>query len=402
MKKISMITAGLLACSFAQAEPVIDYITGTASHGALVTIAGSGFGQGANSIDFSGRVGGVEQSASPSASSHDIGNWSIGGGGGIRGNVFVRSGDSNARTDTGSYFTGEVHGTIAPHNAALTYQFPSSVPPNTWIYFSYWMKMESSARYGQWKHWRLSNNNTIVDGSGQLVFFNWHNAKSLSFHTGSWATAYAEGDSGNPMWPQHGNGEWTRLDFAVLTSSYSSADGMMTIERFQPIADKANLGDTQYSLDGRAPRDFATRFQLYNGQNIYNGVQTYGSSGEQYNYLILQNYIGNDDYNSVYSDVFVDDVYIQVGSRSRVEICDQPFWNDCTVREIQFPTNWSSNSIDIEFNSGLFDPGTDLYLYVVTDNGSNLEISSPYVLTLDSSGGIAPPKAAELTGRSGM
>jgi hypothetical protein len=400
MNKVLLFTATFVASSMAQAAPNITLVDGTASDGTRLTISGSGFGQGADSVEFTGRNGGVEDSASPSDASHTIGSWSIGGGNGVRGNVYVKSEDSNARTANGRYFTGQVHGNIAPHNAALAYQFPNSVPENTWVYFSYWTKMESAASIGQWKHWRLSNTNTIVDGSGQLVFFNWHNGKSLTFHTGSWPSAYAQGESGHPFWPQHGDGQWTRNDVAVLTSSDSASDGRVTIERFEPVPDKVNLGDTQYSLDGRSPRDFASTFTLYNGEDIYSGVRTYSNSSERFNYLIFQNYIGNNDYNSVYSQVYIDDIYIQVGTRSRVEICDKPSWGECTVREVQYPNSWSNETINIEFNGGLFDSGTEVYLYVVTDNGSSLQVSSPYSLTIDSIG-LSPPTAPDLTGQSG-
>ncbi|MCP4747058.1 MAG: hypothetical protein GY874_13110 [Desulfobacteraceae bacterium] len=67
-----------------------------------------------------------------------------------------------------------------------------------------------------------------------------------------------------------------------------------------------------------------------------------------------------------------DEIYVDT-SRARVEIGNNANWNSCTHREIQIPTAWSSNSISIKVNQGIFETGEKAYIFVVNDNG---EVSS--------------------------
>jgi len=69
------------------------------------------------------------------------------------------------------------------------------------------------------------------------------------------------------------------------------------------------------------------------------------------------------------SFVYVDDFYVDT-TWSRVMIGDQPTFDNSTHREIEIPTVWSPNSIDIVVNQGTFQDGETVYFYVVYANGS--------------------------------
>jgi hypothetical protein len=63
-----------------------------------------------------------------------------------------------------------------------------------------------------------------------------------------------------------------------------------------------------------------------------------------------------------------DDIYID-NSWARVEIGDQPVYDNCTRREMQIPSQWSNDSITLNVNQGAFKPGTEAYLFAVDANG---------------------------------
>ena len=65
---------------------------------------------------------------------------------------------------------------------------------------------------------------------------------------------------------------------------------------------------------------------------------------------------------------YYDDIYIN-NSWARVEIGDDPDYDSCTHREMQIPTAWSSDSVDITVNQGSFPDGATAYLFVVDEDG---------------------------------
>lgn len=72
------------------------------------------------------------------------------------------------------------------------------------------------------------------------------------------------------------------------------------------------------------------------------------------------------------SNTYWDDVYID-NSWARVEIGDQQIYDECTHREMQIPTSWSNNSIEISINQGAFQDGGMVYLFVVDEDGTPSE-----------------------------
>jgi len=78
-----------------------------------------------------------------------------------------------------------------------------------------------------------------------------------------------------------------------------------------------------------------------------------------------------------------DDVYIAAGpyARARVEIGNQPVYNQCTKLAISTPTSWSNTQIVFSLKAGGFSSGETVYLFVTDANG---EISTGVPLIISS------------------
>ncbi len=63
-----------------------------------------------------------------------------------------------------------------------------------------------------------------------------------------------------------------------------------------------------------------------------------------------------------------DDLYID-RTQARIEIGDNQVYEDCSHREIQIPTAWSTTEIKFTTNKGSFSNGQTVYIFVVDENG---------------------------------
>lgn len=68
-------------------------------------------------------------------------------------------------------------------------------------------------------------------------------------------------------------------------------------------------------------------------------------------------------------NVYVDDVYVD-RTQARVEIGNASTWTQCTRREVQIPTAWSTDRISVRVHRGGFAPGERAYVYVVDASGN--------------------------------
>ncbi|RAL20119.1 hypothetical protein DL240_18595 [Lujinxingia litoralis] len=72
-----------------------------------------------------------------------------------------------------------------------------------------------------------------------------------------------------------------------------------------------------------------------------------------------------------YSDMTTDfgDVYIDT-TRARVEIGDAPRWSETRHREVQPPTFWEDDGVEVTLEAGAFEAFRGRYLYVVDAEGN--------------------------------
>jgi hypothetical protein len=79
---------------------------------------------------------------------------------------------------------------------------------------------------------------------------------------------------------------------------------------------------------------------------------------------------------------YVDDAYMN-NAWNRVIIGDSENYDNCSHIELQIPTEWSNDSINVTINQGSFQDGDTAYIYVVDSVGS---ISNGYQIVFSGSG----------------
>lgn len=123
-------------------------------------------------------------------------------------------------------------------------------------------------------------------------------------------------------------------------------------------------------------------------------ANTRGSGENAWDTIWVGNYLGHDAVGECPSfgnaNVYWDDVYIDT-TQSRVEIGDNPVYSNCTHREIQVPTNWTTTSINITGNVGSFASLTNAYLFIV-DAAGNVN-SQGFSITIGGPPSNDPPPA---------
>lgn len=75
-----------------------------------------------------------------------------------------------------------------------------------------------------------------------------------------------------------------------------------------------------------------------------------------------------------------DDIYMD-HTRARIELANASVLEDATHREVQLPGIWCDDSIAIRVNAGGFAAGSDVYLYVVDENGAANVAGFPVTLS---------------------
>ncbi|MCP4292771.1 MAG: hypothetical protein GY780_13160 [bacterium] len=108
----------------------------------------------------------------------------------------------------------------------------------------------------------------------------------------------------------------------------------------------------------------------YNGQEVLNnsGENLCNPDGGNYVHDIRIGHMFSANF-SQYDHVrsFFDDVYIST-SRARIELGNNPVFEDCTLREIQVPGEWTGSNIDAVLHFSLFHSGEPVYLFIVDEN----------------------------------
>lgn len=330
--------------------PSVNSVNGSFTDGAAVSIAGNSLG--ANSLDFEWVGDDIEQGT---LGQQPIWNkWVFNFGP----NTITYS---YAHSGTKSLYNSLNSGTYA---AVMRYNYGSQISYNKDIFMSWWVR-RIHVGDGQWKLFRVSFDNDIQDtATPQFKMFNWYNGNQFFINSGP-GTDATDGCNGCGIrYP--GDNAWYRLDVEVKTSSAHGAGG----------------GIYKYSM-----------YDPENDQQVYsitfNDVVSFNDDNDYYQWFMWQNYIGN---GITSQETWTDDMFIQVGSWARTELCDSSSWNTRTQCEIQIPSAWSDSSITFTANQGSFNNGDTAYLFVVDENG---EVNaSGYPITIgESSFDITAPNA---------
>jgi len=131
---------------------------------------------------------------------------------------------------------------------------------------------------------------------------------------------------------------WNHVQMLVTINDYAMTDGTM-----------------EWWLNGS-----------YMGKNT--GIRLGCTNSPTVKKVFIGGYLDNRDTGqTMAATLYYDDVYID-NSHARVELGDNPVYANCTHREIQIPSAWTSSSITATINTGSFANGT-AYLFVVDGTG---------------------------------
>lgn len=348
------------------AAPSITSVTGNVTDAEELTISGAEFGSNALQYEFLGGANGHIENA-PAGRDSSFGQWTIASGSTQDQSAFVVS-DANVRSGKKAWLLDLSSSSY--YNGSLRYDYGKTIPENSTIYASWWVKKDSVNNSGQWKMFRLSWENNIVDNGTELTMFNWlSSSRQMIVRPGSTATDSTPISYYGSNYP-NGDDQWYRMELVMNTSTQGSQDGVIAQYLHNPA------GGQPVALGSWRNSQFPSTSRM-----------NYDSS-LRYRWFIWQNYRGN-GLDSM--KVWMDDFYIQVGSQARVEIGDASTWANCTFREIQPSTSWTSSGVRIRFNQGGLKAGTQYYAYVVDASGN---VSNGYPIEIGDS--VARPMAPNL------
>lgn len=102
-------------------------------------------------------------------------------------------------------------------------------------------------------------------------------------------------------------------------------------------------------------------------------------SGCDQNRLYLMSYHDQYEGNGAEMEWFWGEIYVD-NTQARVEIGDNQSLSACTRKEIQIPETWDAGTITIRVNKGAYQPGENLYLFVVDADGNVNDPGFPLVM----------------------
>ncbi len=228
-------------------------------------------------------------------------------------------------------------------NGVLAFEHDSVIGTNEDIFMSWWVRRVHDG-IGQWKMFRVCYDYKYEDQyTPQFKMFNWDTAGEQFFvNPGPTAGDNVGGGYGYP-YPSEDN-RWYRMDIQVHTaSSHGASDGTYTVSLHDPTGGSLVTSKTAES------------------------VMSFNSDNDFYKWFIWQNYVGN---GITSQETWMDDLYIQVGTQARVEICDSSDWALREHCEIQSPSAWSETSVEITLNQGSFSVNDGVYIYVIDADGN--------------------------------
>lgn len=325
------------------------------SHGDSVAISGSGFGSHALDIYFIGGAGGVIESNAVDATPSDTAVWTYDG---IDQGVDLWGIPVGFDDATRGRVLRTAYNEASAVDLSVGWEYPTAIPANTRVYINEYARLSPFDRVGgtvtQWKLIRFRGTFGVADNptAGDAYIANWINDYDnafVDFQGGSGGFESINGDGSTAFdgssLPADG-GEWHRLEWLINHGGNASA-----------ICDS----DVRVSREGSFCHRLVSTLQNFTfNRSIPN--------------VIFQSYLGVGGFGgSIGSTTRVshDDLYVQVGTFKRVELCDNATLSNATWREIQPPDAWDDDEVTVTLNTGAGRTGT-LWLHVVGEDGSSL------------------------------
>jgi hypothetical protein len=248
---------------------------------------------------------------------------------------------------------------VTTYSSGFKYDYGSEA--GKW-YVTWWVKFDHVDSGGQWKKWRISPGGSWNNLDGEIEqgdFYNTTGGISQSL-----LMMFCDCSSYGQCYPGSNAGlRWLSGDEAV------PADTWVRQEFFAEESSAPDTRDGSFEYFIHRQSEAVREIVNWDGTII-----TRVSGADRWRYMKFQNYWGNiSGGDGTGEKIYIDDIYIQVGTQSRVEIGDADTWAACTHREIQYPTAWTegevTDEITVTLNEGGFSDLDGTYLYVVNSDG---------------------------------
>lgn len=350
MTHILLILAILVTFCWPAFAQTISGISGTINNGESITISGSSFG--------------VKSPAAPLSwlgSNIDAGSGDFSATGWSQVSVTeVNAVYSTARSNSGKSILFAYDLT----NNWSQLEFDSGTETEQWYVTAYYyLDYGGSCESFQWKQWRINSHATYLHDAGTTILNDWWTDGETWFNSGNVQVYYNSGDFGGSITATSDQAifnQWQRGEgYYKMSSAPSTADGFTWFRRVGRSGDMlASSGLTTHDSDDPLWRYLRIGLGWTNPTNC---------GAEDTFYL------------------YIDDIYID-NTLARVEIGNSINFADCTHREIQIPSSWSTSQVVITINRGSFGATDTAYLFVVDSSGN---VSDGYEITFGDTAGIA-------------
>jgi hypothetical protein len=352
--------------------PTITGTSGTLSHGSTITISGSGFG---SKSPFAPMVWDDCEGTNP------LDKWS--------GAWPDTQDDPN---DVIGYRASGHRGVATPH--ARSTKYLSGAHSSPWdagnagwnvMVWKNWTK-GTYPTYSYWNLWVRDDPNFIYDDNYKFYDFS---AAGEPYNPQNWYDNWGQTGEPDPsVEPRVYPG------YHFNDDGYGESVNVPTLE--EPFGDwYGGTVDTLWNAGWRK-LEYVIKWSSVSRDGY---IKTYENGAEMHNLATITDaYTGTDRSeaiggfaragNSANNTRYFDDIYFDHGpdALARVVIGDASTYAACTIREMQIPQSWGSNSITVTVNQGAHSSLTGKYLYVL--DRTDTPNSAGFALTGGSGGGI--------------
>ena len=399
--KIDWFVLPLIASSLANAEPHIDSHEGDLQNGNTIKLLGSGFSDKINDQPL------LVWQADDGLLPNRLGRrhqWSTDFNGEIATNIVARNSSQSIRFDHGSGSSAALAGVDFNSNNLFVHRvsYEDFDVTKDYAIRVRFTDLRGSVNQGQMATGSISGATGViqfvinVEGFDTLLFHDEGGSinrnSPVDFVYGELITTDTGSVVNSEGSAQYPTGTFRTFNFktmrmwnkeyrnnALIGSGYPSRRYNVTPEYTD------NTLNLTHTVRGPEQRPFQWKSdELYysaSGINIRDGEVGYRINNEKFyeHRFITRNLDRPGKYDIIYqtqvsngarpeSNIYYDLVYID-DTWHHVSICDEPNWETCRNKSIQVPISWEDSQIEVVFNSRQFDIGTNLYFFVVDQNG---------------------------------
>jgi hypothetical protein len=353
----------------ANAQPIINSINGTVTHGNEIELNGSDFTDKNNASPMiwdnctESKITNLWDGAWPNNSDSSYYNTKY--------RKPIRKVDL-PHAHINRYIAGahgETNGYNAGYNVMFWKSFQQTFPSYTYI--SWYQRMDDD--------WTFSGDNNLKIWDYSC------GGSPYTMDSDSWSNWYVEYNSRFDSATD--SGSWHINDDGASLSSPSSWWGGAATNPFQGKWVKVEI-EVRWARDnsgyikiwdqGNLVMDYSGPTDQYSTSNLTRSVAVGG-------YARSQGYDTNWRY---FADVYVDN------SKARLVIGNAAKYSNCDIREVQIPYDWNKNSIKFTVNQGKLQNGEIAYIYVIDKKGS---VSEPVKVTIGNTNSLKPPQNLRIT-----